>query len=99
MFSWAQETDKMIPWQQEDITRISMHMDAVKELSVLTKDVALHEAKRLSELKQDMTKQMSKQLDAARQNMMQLVDVVKMISRQEKLAKELSIQQFEAAKR
>ena len=42
---------------------------------------------------------MTKQLDAARQNTTKLVDVVKMISRQEKRTKELSIQQFKAAKR
>ena len=76
MFSWAQEADKMIPLLEEDITEISMHMDAVKELSVLTN---------AAKLKTDKTKQMSKHLDAARQNMMQLVDVVKMISRKEKL--------------
>ena len=91
----------MIPLQKEDITEISMHMDAVKELSVLTMDVALQEAKELSEPKPDMTKQMSKQLDAARQNTTQLVDVVKMISKPEKLTEELSTstQQFEAAMR
>ena len=39
MFSWAQETDKMLPLLEEDI-KISMHMDAVPELSLLMLDMA-----------------------------------------------------------
>ena len=50
MFSAAQEAAKMISWQQEDITKISMHMDAVSEL---TMDTALYAAKEISKWMED----------------------------------------------
>ena len=92
MFSWAQETNKMIPLLEENIMMISMQMDAVEKLSVLTKDVALCEAKEMSKLMPDKTKQKSMQMDAAKQNVTELVDMVKE-------TQELSIQRFEAAMR
>ena len=77
MLSWAQEADMMSPLLEEDIKKLSMHMDAVQELSVLTTDVALYVVQKLSLLLPDKTKQLSKQLDAAKQNMTELVDMVK----------------------
>ena len=66
----------MIPLLEEDITEISMHMDAVQRTSLPKMDVALHAAKELSMRREDGTKQKSRQMDAARQNEMTLVDMV-----------------------
>ena len=66
----------MMPLLQEDAKKISTLLEAVKELFVLMKDVALFVAKDISKRKPDLTKQRSKQMDAAKQDKMQLVDVV-----------------------
>ena len=75
----------MIPLLQADVMKISTLLEAVQKQSWLKMDVALYAAKKLSTKKQERTNK-PLQMGAAMQNVMLET-------------KELSIQQFKAAKR